>query len=152
MTKDYNKPASAATLTQQELFGRFLDAPLQIRSASALLGQREEVDLPTALTAEQCFYDYIACCVSLCVEQELPQNILEALREADNPYYSLETAIEEFDALIRGLATLRIEFERLMGATHIGPPEDDAPESEFEEWAANPRYVLPVIESMGEAA
>ena len=56
---------AAATVTEAELFQRFLDAPMRIGPASTLLVQQEEGDF----TAEQCVYQYhIAYCKSPCLE------------------------------------------------------------------------------------
>jgi hypothetical protein len=152
MTKDYNKPASTATLTEQELFLRFLDAPLRRGPASTLLRQREEGDLTADFTAEQCFYNYYIAFCDSCLETELPEKLLSALKEVDEPFGYLDGVIQDLKMLLSGMFMLQTEFNLVMESTRTEKPEEDAPDGAFKEWYKNPRYVLPVIENLEEAA
>jgi hypothetical protein len=141
--KSYNTRNDRATLTESELFQRFLDAPIRIGSGSTLIKSFG----PSELTAHDLFYYHcISFCDSVCFDDELPTHVIEVLRGCDDPLMEIDNAIAELEALISGIQMLKREFEPVIKATRTESPEEDASDEEYSEWYENPCYVLPVIE------
>lgn len=136
------KAAPTATLSQSELFQRFLEAKLRVKSMSSTL--IKEPELPAA-TAEEWFLDWHGT-ESCCFDDDFAERVLDELRVSDEPDYQLERLVDDLANLLDGARMMHREFRALCDQARTEPPEDDAPIEAFRDWDSNPRYVLPVIE------
>lgn len=140
----YLSPASAATITASELMQRLLDAPVREKTVqSSLINFREtEASMQQYLFGgfqSECFPDF-----------DLSDQVLEALRECDDPELELDLAIGDLEQLLEGLRTVQREFSHLCEECRTDCP-DDASDEVFHEWSSNPRYILPLpVENLRE--
>lgn len=152
MTSMHNTVAPvAATLTEQELFNRFLDAPF--RNAAPLSTLIDYYEARPKVSVLNCIGGW---CESICFEEEMPLRIIEELRDCEDPACEIGTAIDDLKVVLGMLETLKREFDALTNATRTPMPEEtgdeDADDQAYAEWSENPRYVLPVIKTSVEAA
>lgn len=142
MAYDTTTADLAATLSQSELFTRFLEAKLRVGSSRSTL--IKDPELPAA-TAEEWFLDWHGC-ESVCFEHDFAERMLDELRVCEDPEAELETAVGDLESLLEGIKFLRSEFRAVCEQTRTEPPEDGASDEVYRDWEKNPRYVLPVIE------
>lgn len=142
-TSQSNNTSSDRTiLTESQLFQRFLDAPVRIGAWSTLINQQR----PSEMTAEEAmFYQHIACCESACLDYELPEQIIQDLRESDNPHEELFNAICELEAITEGLKMLRREFEPVMQAASTETEQEDDCGDTYSASHDYSRFILPTI-------
>jgi hypothetical protein len=141
MAQEYMTTPEAATLSQSELFTRFLEAKLRVNAMQSTL---IEDPAPPAATAEEWFLSWHGC-ESACLAYDFPDQILDDLRVCDEPEWELERAVDDLERLLDGIKFLHREFRAVCEQTRTEPPDDDAPEDAHREWEQNPGYVLPVI-------
>lgn len=146
MALDTTTATPAATLTQSELFARFLEAKLRLNAPQSALIKDPEI---SDATAEEWFLGWHGC-DSACFDYDFVDRMLDELRVCENPEAELETAVDDLRNLLDGIKFLHREFRAVCERTLAEPPEDtgdeDADEAAFREYENNPRYILPVIE------
>lgn len=144
MTKDTTDTASGATLTQKELFHRFLDAPIyHQRSNSTLI----RVDCISDETMQDHIFGFSDCTSSV-LPFDLPHRIVEDLRGCDDPENEIENIISDLEGLLVDLRKLESEFFLLTERTRTEEPDEEKMGSvafaeALSEWNDNPKYVLP---------
>lgn len=138
------------TLTEVELFRRYLGAVIRVGATTSALVPDHGTMFDT--TARDWFLQYGATNL---MPNDYAEDLLAQIEEDECPLFELETIIEDFSGLLEALKFLRIDFARLVSATRVAQPEEtgdeDADSAAYDEWNANPRYVLPVVEQ-SEAA
>ena len=129
MTTNPNTAISAvATLTEKELFHRFLDAPYYKRSATSTLASPLCVtDESIGEEVEGGFFE------SGCWPADVREFVFERLRICDDPSYELYCLRNDILGLQQDVEMLEQGFDELMEATCI---DDDGTEVS--------RYQLPV--------
>ena len=151
MTNNTTTAPAEATLTQKELFQRFLDAPFYESGTISILGAAPRI---SERTMQERYFFYYGL-EAICLPDELPEQMIEELRECDDPAYEMHCAIGDLECLVRDLKVLEREFSSLAEVTRVNEPDEDATAEEFREWEDNPRYELPVrqadVESMANA-
>ena len=147
MPKDYIETASAATLSQSELFARFLEAKLRDASAQSTL---VEVAKGESISAEKNFLGYHGT-EFVCFKYDFAERMLGELRDCEDPEAEIEMAIGDLESLLKGLKFLQRDFDMVCHLTRTARPDKDAPDEVYRDWENNPRYVLPVIEQKDAA-
>lgn len=137
MSNDITNHSNGATLTENELFQRFLKSKLRIEPASSLVEPRE-----SAFTVEQNIYMNFYPEGSFW-PLNLADDFLEHMREADSPEDELSTAIDGLREMEDQLRHLLREFAALREATQVEIPDEGASLEVLRDWEVNPRYVLP---------
>ena len=125
-----------ATLTQNQLFNLFLDAPYREGGKSAL--SAVELSENTMLERYFSYYGFETECLS----EDLAEDITEALRDCDEPLNELEAVIDAFEHMARNLRIIRSNFEQLADEMRTEAPSADAPAEEYIHWEENPTYIL----------
>lgn len=143
MTNDITNPSNVATLTQKELFQCFLDAPFYEGGTISILGAAPRISEETMQERNFFYYGLEA----VCLPDELPEQMIEELRECDDPAYEMCCAIGDLECLVRDLKVLEREFSSLVEAMRTDEPDEEATYEEVREWEDYPRYVLPVCET-----
>lgn len=93
-----------ATVTEAALFGLMLDAPVR-GPLSSLNPSREFSN-----SMRDRLYGYFE---SACLDEEIPEQVIDALSKCEDPSLELETAIAELQWLVHALTTLQREFHTL---------------------------------------
>ena len=137
------KATTRATLTESELFARFLDAPLRFGSASSLVAPKEGEE--DARHYYFSFYDLDA----QCLPDELPDQIIEELECSETPCSDLGDAIFSLESMLDSMRSAYNAFAALCDDTLIESPDETSPGKVFSEWLRNPRYVLPMTPADG---
>lgn len=132
--------APAATLSQSELFRRYLEAPVRVDATSSTLiadpgrmfdtSARERFFLPA-------FHEFLP--------NNFADSLLEEIASSDTPLFDMEMTVDALEVLLDTLKDMQADFARLAEVTRTEQPDDNAPEEIYNEWQDNPRYVLPVI-------
>lgn len=137
---------TGATLTQKELFQRFLDAPFYERGEiSTLVATRRVSDIT--------FGERLGGFNSgFWPDHDLHEFLLDELRNSDDPEYDLDEIVNDIAGMLRDFEDLRLGFVALCAATRTAEPHESASYEVFREWEDNPRYVLPEAAAEGEAA
>lgn len=137
--------AVTATLTEAELFARYLDAHVRVEATASYLVADDGVMFDT--TARDRFF------FSDCAEflpDGFADNVLQLAEESDQPSLDMEKLILSIGGLLNSLKTTKHDFDRLADVTRTDPPMDtgdaEADETADMEWEDNPRFVLPVID------
>lgn len=143
--KDYSETASAATLSQSELFQRYLDARVRVNATNSTL-----IDDPGEMfdtTARDWFLQYA---FGESFPSDYAAELLEQIEVYEYPLFELERITSDLSDLLEALNALKKDFDLLADATRTKQPKetDDqkADAAAYSEWEENPRYVLPVIE------
>ncbi|WP_148043670.1 hypothetical protein [Paracoccus methylarcula] len=140
----------SSTLTEQQLFNRFLDAPIRTGTRSTLVDS-----LVSHENAEWHFFGF-AGCESCCLDAEMPERIIEELRECDDPAYEIGVAIGDLEGFLEALRVLKEEFASVAEATRVPEPEETGDEEiddqAYNDWVENPRFILPATPDRREAA
>lgn len=84
---------------------------------------------------------------------ELPEQMIEELRECDDPAYEMHCAIGDLECLLRDLKVLDREFSSLIELTRTESPDEEKLDKRtfdqaFREWNSNPKYVLPEVKDV----
>lgn len=150
MANNITTAPAGATLTQKELFQRFLDAPYyESVGFSALKDTRRVGDMTVQ--------DKFLICAGLASGHwpelgygwgGLHDFLLEHLRESDEPEYDLDEIVEDLSMIQRDFEWLKSGFEGLATVTRTAEPDEEALDSEafdvaIRGWEEEPRYVLP---------
>ena len=114
-----------ATLTEAELFQRMLDA--SVHRALSSLSQSQD----GTRTMQELLGGYL---IAVCFECDMPDKVMDALRECDDPASELEIAISDLEWLMDVLKTLRREFATLRENAVVDDPAYDTPDG-------RPRYL-----------
>ena len=129
-------PNAATLLTESELFGRLLDAPVRERAALSLLTQPgvSEYSLTDTLFGifeSICFDDW-----------DLPKNFIASLRESEDPADQLDMAIFDIECFLKGLSQLQCEFIDLQKSSIAKHPDEHATDAQIDAWDEIPRHVI----------
>lgn len=137
---------TSATLTQKELFQRFLDAPFyEHGEISTLVATRRVSDIT--------FGERLGGFNSgFWPDHDLRKFLLDELRNSDDPEYDLDEIVNDITGMLRDFEDLLQGFVALCAATRTGKLGERASYEAFREWQDNPRYVLPEAAAEGEAA
>ncbi|MEQ8867975.1 MAG: hypothetical protein RIE24_03610 [Silicimonas sp.] len=127
-----------ATMTEKELFERFLDAPLRAGPNSILFEGNGVTDTPSAILGEP-IYD------AHCVPSNLGSSMLDELSESDDPAADMEFAIDELSALLKRLKIISREFNSLWDATQALMLDDAELDIIFNNAEANSQSELPEL-------
>ncbi|MDE4096662.1 hypothetical protein [Phaeobacter gallaeciensis] len=139
-----NTPAGA-TLTQKELFQRFLDAPFYEGSNLSTLVDARRV-------SERTVQENFHYCTGLasghwpdlgCGWGGMHEFLLEHLRESDDPEFDLDEIVNDIAGMLRDFEELKRGFDAVCAVTRVDELDEDATAEEVREWEDNPRYVLP---------
>ncbi|MCF7747519.1 hypothetical protein GLP43_08055 [Sulfitobacter sp. M39] len=130
------QPASKATLTQNQLFNLYLDAPCRDGGKSALSAVKFSEDS----IFERYFPTY--CSDTECLPDELGDDIAEALRTCEEPLVELEAVFNALEVMAVMLRVIKNDFERLAEETRTPEPGPDATDHEYSQWEDNPRYII----------
>lgn len=141
MALDNTKTPETATLSQSELFQRFLDAPFLHSGMSGLL----QPSFSRTSTMVDHFLGFQEC-ESNCLDSDLAEQMIDDLRGCDEPLQELDNAVGDLENLLRGVRMLKREFGILCGHIRTEEPDEDSPTEVYNDWEVNPRYILPVIE------
>lgn len=100
-------------MTESELFGRFLDAPLRSDIRSELIRPS-----PSEGSAEQQFLrDYYAGYESVSIDYDFPERLLNEVHNHPLPSFELGAVIADLKAMLNGLQMLEREFGDLAECT-----------------------------------
>ncbi|MDM8166999.1 MAG: hypothetical protein QUV18_13700 [Roseovarius sp.] len=121
-----------ATMTEKELFERFLDAPLRAGPTSTLFEGKEVGETPGEILGEP-IYD------ADCIPEDMGICMLDRLSESDDPAGDMEFAIDELCALVERLKIISREFNSLWDATQALMPDDAELDIIFNEAEKNSR-------------
>lgn len=145
MAYDNFNASNEATLSQSELFQRYLDAPLRASvTHSALITQVGSVVWPTAREALLCGAYPEA------LPDDLSEQILDVVAADEDPSDALQRCLYDLENQLDNLRALKRDFDLLVELTRTEAPEEGAPEA-YDDWEMNPRYVLPMIEQKDAA-
>jgi len=136
MTKSNTNVSTFTTLSESELFNRFLDAPYRCEGLSALSKATDSED--TMLERYLSYYGFD----SVCLAHDLADDITAELRNCDDPRYELNQVIDGLESMAQNLRILRSSFEQLAKETRTPEPGEDATDEEFRMWEENPLYLL----------
>lgn len=132
MTDNITTDPTEATLTQKELFQRFLDAKVRIVPRSTLIPTPYSSDR----TMSEHFLDHIGC-VSVCFPHGSVDQMINALRECDDPMSELLYVLDDLEGFLFATHMLSREFSDLRGATPTEQPNKDASEQKVREVKLN---------------
>lgn len=127
----------AATLTEAELFQRYLDAPVRSGATSSTL----IADGSNMMVTARERYDDTA---------GFSCDLLAQFEGDEHPAFELERQIEDLTGILEALTVLKKDFDHLIEVTRIEPPADDAPDAAFRDWKHNPRFILPTADTRAE--
>ncbi|OWU84472.1 hypothetical protein ATO6_12325 [Oceanicola sp. 22II-s10i] len=96
MAPEYLTRSDTATLTERELFQRFLDAPVRTGTVSHLVAPAISDE-----TAEYKFFGYHG--FDSVLPDELGDQIIGELRRCDDPGYELETLVIDVECILEHL-------------------------------------------------
>ena len=141
MTDVTTTAPKAATLSQSELFRRYLDAPVRVdATTSTLIADHGQMfDKPA-----RDWFLYEGFGDSL--PSDYAEELLAQIEDDECPLFELERITGDLSNLLSALNALKKDFCRLTYATRTEEPASSAPEEVYEDWEQNLRYVLPVIE------
>lgn len=135
---DITVPSANATLTQKELFQRFLDAPFYKGGGMSTL-------VDTRRVSEGAFGDRFGGFYSgLWPDQDLHEFLLDELRDSDNPECDLDEIVNDIAGMLRDFEELKCGFYAVCAATRVDDLDEDGTAEEVREWEENPRYALPM--------
>lgn len=138
----------AATLTEQELFQRFLDAPMLVKNTASML-------VPNSFETHESVRDYFTGMLAFdtgCIDFEFAEAILDNLENDWEPEESIWATVEFLERAVLKLRKLGDDLHWLKERTRTEQPGEDAPDEVYMEWEDNPRFVLPVVDQQEEAA
>ena len=148
MTTDLNTiKSSAATLTENELFCRFLGAPVRVEeicSVSMLAPPSKEA--VSIRHAREHFFGWYNQ-NSFCLPDNIEESILDGLTEEDNPAEVIDCVIADLEGLAFGMRAMKETFNALRNATIT---EDTVVGVGLEASAEDLRYALPELKEPGE--
>lgn len=130
-------------MSQKQLFGRFLDAPLRRMTNSTLVSRQKKLGEREENTPRN---ELVSCAIGEFFQerlQALAEDILFDLEKSETPRYDLDNARQEIHALFKGLSKLSFDFLDL---------EFETAELISLEPSEVPRYHLPVTPGLSEAA
>lgn len=131
----------AETLSQSELFQRYLDAPVRVDATnSTLVADQGKM----AETTARNWFLYEGFGESL--PTDYAEELLAQVEGDECPLFELQRITGDLSDLLAALNALKQDFCRLTYATRTEQPHDDEPDEVYRDWEENPRYVLPVIE------
>ncbi len=136
MTKHTTVTSSDTTVSESELFNRFLDAPYRTGGNSVL--SSNNVSKVTVMERHLSYYGFDTACLP----EDLADNITETLRTCDDPLYELEQVVAALEDLTRNLQIVSRAFEKLARETRTAEPTEDCTDEEYRIWEENPSYVL----------
>jgi hypothetical protein len=140
---DYNATftAEAATMSQSELFQRYLEAPVRVDATTSTLIADPGKMFDT--TARDWFlYEGVGDALP----NDYAEELLAQIEGNECPLFELERITGDLSGLLAALSALKQDFLRLTYATRIEQPDDDAPDDVYHDWNNNPQYALPMIE------
>lgn len=144
MIKDTMTSPIEATLTQKELFERFLDAPYYKRAISPL------VDEPrlSEFTVRENQHNYFG--LGSMIWPELPgyidgiqEFLILNLCELDEPEDEIDQLVYDLQQMLKGMEILQQGFSALCAATRTERPKENASGETHRVWDGSPQYVLP---------
>ncbi|TGN68284.1 hypothetical protein E4L95_02000 [Paracoccus liaowanqingii] len=134
----------AATLTEAELFQRYLDTPVRVGATNSMLV--EDPGTMHRTTAREKFaYDTSFPLLEPMME-ELPESLLSFIEENPDPIFLMDTYLVALESLVSALKTVKHDFTRVAELT-ITPKADGAGETAYRGWDHDQRFVLPVDDS-----
>ncbi|WP_340242025.1 hypothetical protein [Sulfitobacter pontiacus] len=136
MTKSNTNVSTFTTLSESELFNRFLDAPYREGGLTSLSANEK-----SECTMLERYFSYGGFDTE-CLPDDLPEFITDTLRNCDDPIIELDAVIGAFEAMARSLHLILNSFEELARETRTEAPSEDATDEEHRKWEENPRYVL----------
>jgi len=136
MSKHTTATSSDTTLSESELFNRFLDARYRAEGHSELSSSIVSED--TMMERHLSYYGFDTACLP----DELADDITEVLRTCDDPLYELGQAVAALKNLVLNLQIVQSSFEALAAEARTAPPSEDASDEEYRMWEDNPRYAL----------
>lgn len=129
MTKSNSTAPEAATLTEQELWARFVAARIQTTYA---MGPTVDSYCPADLVYDPGEYGHIG---------DFSAEMSDLISESDNPENELNCLIEDLTNYLEGLRTVRDAFALIKESLAIYPDENDTTATEDDI-----RYQVSVIE------
>lgn len=138
---DTTTTPGAATLTEAELFRRYLDAPIRVGATNSTLV--DDPGLMERTTARDKFeYDTSYLELFEPMMSELPDNLLSFVEGEPDPIYLMGTCIDALKVMTVALTALKNDFERLADLTRLEAP-NEGDEAASRHWK-NARFVLQV--------
>lgn len=142
-------PGTNATLTQKELFQRFLDSPVRINKTASVstLVPASEADVSHWHAREHYFEWYAEH--SSCLPENIRESIINGLCDDDNPAWVIDSVIADLEGLAYGMNAMKEAFNELRNATITEDTEVGVgAEPDVDDF----RYVLPAAQVDGSAA
>lgn len=136
MTINNTNATTLATLSESELFNRFLDAPYREGGLISLSANEK-----SECTILERYFSYGGFDTE-CLPDDLAEFITDTLRTCDDPILELDAVIGAFESMARSLHFILDGFEELARETRTVAPSEDATDEEHRQWEENPRYVL----------
>ncbi|WP_170402370.1 hypothetical protein [Ruegeria arenilitoris] len=139
MATEYATSTNGATLTEQELFRRFLDAPVFQHSHKSTLVNNNAV-------SDETMRDHLfglSLCTCAGIPEDLLDQIVDDLRDSDYPLEELREVIDNLMGILKDMQKLEDEFSSVAALTRTQEPDEDASDEVFRAWEDHPLYVLP---------
>lgn len=131
----------AATVTEAELFRRYLDAPVRVGATNSMLV--EDLGTMHRTSAREKFaYDTSFPLLEPMLE-ELPENLLSFIEENPDPIYVMEEYLAALEDLVSALKAVKQDFTRVAELTVIRK-DDGADETAYHGWDHHQRFLLPM--------
>lgn len=144
MAQECPKSPETATMTQSELFRRYLDAPVRVNATtSSLIADPGKM---SDTTARDCFlyYGY-----GHSFPSDYAEELIAKIESDECPLFEMDKIVRDLSDLMEAMNVLKNSFDRLAEVTRTKPPANNAPASVVNDWQDNPRYVLPLINQLG---
>lgn len=144
---NYTNGPIPATMSQAELFRRFLAAPVRdsaVATTLISLGQASNETMKDRL------YGYLLWDTE-CFE-DFDTRFFEMLDAHEDPADELFMVLSDLASVTAGVDMLLREFEALKESCLTEPPEYEEDGDAYHEWERNPRYILPVVAQASEVA
>jgi hypothetical protein len=116
MAQDYITASTAATLSEAELFKRYLDAPARMgATTSTLVESIGKLYSARMLFHHDCFY---------CVDDNFTEVILRYAEDCVSPSNALKNVLQDLTELVESVTDLKQDFERLAEVTGVYEPDE----------------------------